>query len=194
MSRVAYREPLSRVGFRPVYPTDPFQASHRGGLSGLGDAPVPDQSIVNYSGQWTSDFSSSPQDVLNQVSGALAGDGLVVVNSNITASLANQAEAALALSGTVFGVALTIRVNNGQGYAKPADVASIVNHEVYQATGQMPVSSTAALTAMPGTPGADAATRPNAPGSFTAWLEQNAAMLLLGLAGVFVLPALVKKL
>jgi hypothetical protein len=193
LSRVAYNRPFSQVGFRPTRRTDPFAAAHR--LSGLGDgAGVPDQSIVAYSGQWMTDFSSSPQDVLNQVSSALGSDGLNVIRSSISTSLASTAEAALTGSGTLFGISLSIRVNNGMGFAQATDVASIVNHEVYQATGHMPASSTAAIQALPGTPEATDAMKPKLPGDFTTWIENNATWLLLGVGAILVLPQLVKKL
>jgi hypothetical protein len=87
------------------------------------------------------------------------------------------------------------------GHAQASDVAQLVNHAVYQVTGNMPTQSSAALagvgggglpSSQVGQPGG--AGPPSPPGSIGAFLEQNMTTLLFALGAIVLLPAVVKKL
>jgi len=256
MSRVAYREPLSRVGFRPVYPTDPFQAAHRGGLSGMGamgddsatmaslgfssaqvaqilaahsdgslsdngylfllqggvpvgdlanflaqdpgadssgsaaasssaSAGVPAGATVTYQGPWVTTNTQNANGILAGVINNLASAGLKVLGTSLNAGLlANVSLLHLAEPGQQFGVTLQLQVT-GSGFASANDVASIVDHQVYVASGVMPRGSSATVTAGGTTPGGTPAT------SLAAWFEQNASWIFLGVGAVVLLPSLI---
>jgi len=77
VSRVAYNEPFSRVGFRAVRKTDPFQAAHRGGLSGMGAMgdDSADLSAAGFSGAQISQILAAYAD------GALSAQGYATLVS-----------------------------------------------------------------------------------------------------------------
>jgi hypothetical protein len=155
-------------------------------LSGLG-AMVPDQSILNYVGTWTvpATFEDAAS-VMTAVVSALEQDGLEVRSSSTSGSMFSAQ----------FTANLQIQVNNGMGFSDPNDVISIVRHEVYVATGSMPVADSIPTVQTPGAAAAVSTGQPVPvatagsanPINFTAWLEQNAEMIGIGAAALVLLP------
>ena len=157
-------------------------------------AGVPTGSFIKYQGQWETTQTQSPGDIVHAVSAALASDGLPVVQSSEDSSTKAFVFGAF---GVAFNVTLVLQVT-GPGFAQAADAGSIVNHEVYKATGIMPASSTVLVTATgPGGTGTGLppGSQPNQPPTtLTQWIEQNAMWIGIGILAVAVLPVLVKKL
>jgi hypothetical protein len=166
----------------------------------MGDAAapasgVPNGALITYSGTWeTTVQDSDPQDILRQVVSGLPG--LKVLQQDIQVGAGGYIAAAFEI-GTQFSATLVLQVNNGMGFAQPQDAASIVDHQVYMVTGQMPLSSGASVSAMPGTFNPATVAGAQTPGSalsLASWFENNAMWLLLGVGAIAVLPGLVKKL
>jgi hypothetical protein len=217
MGRVAYGRTLIRTGYRPYGMTNPQAAaaglsgtpfepsrlhgypfSRRGGsaLHGLG-AMVPDQSIVTYTGKWTPTYFMGANDIITAVSAALAKDGLSVKNVSTDAGFLDSTVLDMTIQPTPFNVTLQLQVANGQGYGNPADIASIVDHEVYVATGTMPAASSIPIVQAPGgspTPTGQPAgpvpgtSLPGTPVDLTTWFEQNIGWLALGAGALLLLP------
>jgi hypothetical protein len=223
MGRVQYDHSLYRTGYRPYGKTNPQQAAsglsgvsmHHGvfgpwrlagmgqnqpftraggfALHGLG-AIVPDQSIVTYTGTWTPTYFMGANDIITAVTSALAKDGLQVKNVSTTAGFLDTTVVGMTIQPTPFNVTLQIQVANGQGYGQPSDIASIVDHEVYVATGSMPAASSIPVVQPPG--GAPTATgQPGAvpPGGavdLTTWFEQNIGWLALAVGAALIVPKL----
>lgn len=213
MGYVVNRRGIQRTGFREFGRTDPFAAAQLSGLGrtpfdpeilretlgqhhpftadggwglhGLGDI-VPNGSLVTYTGQWVTDISTTPDQMLAKVAAALSRDGLHVVSSSQSGGFLG-----IMFSGS-FTATLQIQVSNGMGYANPSDIASVVDHEFFAASGEMPTGSSVSVQSIPGaTPGI------NLPGTSTdllGWLEQNAMWIGLGLLGMVIVPDLLKKL
>jgi len=162
----------------------PFPPSGGWGLRGLGDI-VPNGSIVTYTGQWnipTALITLSPSELLAAVTNALSRDGLHVISSSQDSGLLGMVMLVM-LEGS-FTATLQIQVSNGMGFGQPSDIASIVDHEVFAASGAMPQGSGVSVTSIPGsTPGVP---QPGTP-DITTWLEQNAVWFGLGLVGLFAL-------
>jgi hypothetical protein len=202
MGYVTHRQGLYRTGFRPVA-TNPYAATQLGltpfepeilrehglgqthpftpgggyGLHGLGDI-VPNGSIVTYTGQWITDISSTPDGILAEVVAAVNKDGLHVVSSSQSGGLLG-----LVFTGH-FTATLQIQVNNGMGFGNPNDIAAIIDHEFYAATGEMPQGSSASVTALPGEAGSA-----SLPGPATNW-QQIAMLIGAGLIGIAVIERL----
>jgi len=212
MAYVTHRQGLYRTGFRPY--SNPWHATQLGktpfdadmwrlgqiraftrgggyGLHGLGDI-VPNQSIVTWVGQVSGSATRSVQDVIAAASAALQNDGLAVTSTSGLPFAIFDINIQLSSAATV---TLVILVNNGMGYGDPQDIAAIVNHEIFLASGVMPSGAVTVVKA----PGAAAAATaagaglPTQPTDWGAWLQQNAMWLGLGVLGIFVLPDLVKK-
>jgi hypothetical protein len=138
------------------------------------------------------------------VAQALGADGFAVRNSQLsTSGIASY----VGLEDT-FQVTLQLQVNNGQGFADPNDIISVIRHEVYVASGYFPLADAiptmqtpdptqpGGLAAAVGTGQPTIAGAPPPPGtstSITAWLEQNAMWVGLGLAALVLGPALMEK-
>lgn len=199
---VAMYRPNS-YGFSALGQGKPFTPAGGYMLHGLG-AIVPDQSVVNYSGTWSGTWDMTPQDVIDAVTTALPADGLMVRSVSSSAGMvANTKVFDLAGGNQTFQVSMQLQVNNGQGYGDPNDIISIINHEVYVATGAMPVGGSIPTVQAPGTAAPVATGQPAVPGApalpgvptdWASWLEQNALWIGLGLAAVVLGPALVSKL
>jgi hypothetical protein len=220
MGRVVYDHSLYRTGYRPYGTTNPQAAAAglagtpfapaklrgypftaRGGttLRGLG-AMVPDQSIVTYTGKWTPTYFMGANDIITAVSAALPKDGLNVKNVSTDAGFLDTTIVGMTIQPTPFNVTLQLQVANGQGYGQPSDVASIVDHEVYVATGSMPAASSipvvqppggpATPTGQPPGPGAGMPPGPAGPVDLTTWFEQNIGWLALGAGALLLLPKL----
>jgi len=190
MPRVSYMIP--QQGFRPKTNPVTALAGLRGigvrgvGLGALGDAAVPTGSFLKYQGQWTTTQNLSASDILQAVTSALASDGLPVVQASNDAGAQAFVFGAF---GVTFNVTLVLQVT-GPGFAQGSDAGSIVNHEVYAATGVMPLSSSVVVSSTgPGGTGTGPVP-PTAPTDWSTWLQDNALLIGLGIAGVVLLPKL----
>ncbi len=186
----------------------------RGGRGlGMMGAMVPNASVVTYQGTWSNTSQNDdPNSILQAVLAALTVDGFSIRTSSLGGGSSipgvTVAEDWL-FTQMPFTVTIQLQVNNGQGFSDPNDIISIVRHEVYVATGQFPSADSiptmqtpdptqpGGLAAPVGTGQPTVAGAPPPPGSastFTAWLEQNAMWIGLGLAAVVLGPALMEKL
>jgi hypothetical protein len=159
------------------------------GSSPASSAGVPTGSTITYQGQWASTYSTSPADIVNQVARAFPQLGLTLVGSQIQASLGSTAMATISGSGAPFGVTLNLRVS-GPGFAYVNDAQANIDHALYQVTGKMPTASSAVVSGVPGAGGSSALPTAN----LAQWFEQNATMIFVGLAVLFIGPQLVKRL
>lgn len=172
------------------------QRVRRRGMGALGDM-VPDQAVVTYQGTWQNYDISATTGVLQAVISALNKDGLTVRNSSTNQGVLGGIEASLGFGTT--NVTLQLQVNNGQGFADPNDIISIVRHEVYVASGQFPLADSIPTVQTPGSSAPTATGQPPVTGApplpgqsidMSAWLENNAPLLLLGVGAVLLLPML----
>ena len=146
-------------------------------------AGAPTGAYLTYQGTWTVTFTQSANDIISKVGAALAAFGLKLTNSNSTVG-------ALASAGlSTFTVQLQLLVT-GPGFAQPGDAGSFVDHAFYTVTGKMPVASSTSVQSLPGGATVGGAPPPAAQ-SLTAWLEDNAFYIGLGIAAVVLLPKLI---
>lgn len=197
ISYVNYNQSLYRTGFRPYGKSDPHAANQLEGypftetggqmLHGLGIL-VPDQAIVTYNGTWrlANVATQRADDIIAAVSSGISREGLIVVDSQNDAGFWSTD-----IAGHPFHVTMHIQVNNGLGYNDPNDVASIVNHYYYDATGEMPPTGTASLTKLPGGGGTQLPDLTKT--DWGKWLQDNGIWLGLGVVAVTVLPTLLRK-
>lgn len=180
----------------PANAPAPAPRTRRRGLGGLGDM-VPDQSVITYQGTWQNDVITSPQNILLAVTQALTQDGFAVRNSQIaTSGVASY----LGLEES-YQVTLQLQVTNGQGFADPNDIISVIRHEVYVASGYFPLADSIPTVQVPGASSPTATGQPNVAGappppgmqSITDFLEQNAMWIGLGLAAMVLLPAVMHR-
>lgn len=215
MAYVTHRQGLYRTGFRPIQ-TNAWAATQLGktpfdfdlwrlgqvrpitpgggyGLHGLGDI-VPANAVVEYRGSWNVAISGiSPDTVLAEVVAALQQEGFHVLTSSQSGGLL----------GTVFTGKFTVDIQmqvTNDGYSSPSDVAAIVDHEAYLATGNLPLGSSVSVLSTSGTPGAGlppaglpAGLIPTVPSNWNAWLQENALWIGLAVVGAFVVPPLLEK-
>src|SRR5208282_3780565 len=164
----------------------PFTASGRYGLHGLGDT-VPNGAVVQYQGQWATTVDTTPDGQLAAVVAALQADGFHIVSSSETGGFWSE----LLFGGNGFTATITLQVANGMGFAQPSDIAAIVDHEAFTASGIMPSGSAASVISLPNsTPGVSL---PATPTDWGTWLQQNALWIGLGLVGVVILPEILEK-
>jgi hypothetical protein len=222
MGRVQYNHSLYRTGYRPYGMTNPQAAAsglsgvsmHHGvfgpwrlagmgqnqpftraggfALHGLG-AMVPDQSIVTYTGTWTPTYFMGANDIITAVSAALANEGLKVTKVSTSAGFLDTTVVGMTIQPTPFDVTLQIQVQNGQGYGNPSDIGSIVDHEVYVATGSMPARSSVPIVQAPGgvpTPTGQPGAVPPGAVDLTTWFEQNIGWLALAVGAALIVPKL----
>jgi hypothetical protein len=188
----------------------PFTSKGGWRLHGLGQGgAVPDGSILTYQGTWTSTYTKSPQDVITEVSAALAADGELAVRPPVTTDAGWSQFKVLVgpISPGPFNVTMKVQVTNGVGFGSPSDAASIINHYVYQVTGQMPISSTIPTVQPPGG-GAQATGQPMAidpttglplgtpsdQETFGDWMSTNWPWLALAAGLVIGLPVIARNL
>lgn len=141
---------LSGMGqHQPFTPAGGFKLH---GLGALGDAPIPNGSLLTYSGTWQSVFNTGagyaqptdPQSILNAVVNAINADGQLTVTqapNTLSSSFLATIEGIFGSSNS-FPVTLVLQVTNGQGFASVNDVISIIHHYVYTVLGGLvPLSS-----------------------------------------------------
>jgi hypothetical protein len=114
-------------------------------------ASVPVGSVVTYTGTWHVGYFTSVQDVINKVGlGLLNNDGITVKTASggilgavgaIDNYLGGPAE---------MTVTMDVQITGGSGFGSVDDVASIVNHEAYQATGTLPTVFSTPKVKLPG--------------------------------------------
>jgi hypothetical protein len=223
MGYVTYNHSLQQTGFRPYGKTNTFAATQLSGvadtaglgqnypftpgggwqLHGLGDLgdelgedlgdlgeTVPNASVVTYQGQWivTNVATQKPADILAAVTAALVQDGLLVLRSSTDAGFWSTE-----VLGHAFNVTLQLQVNNGMGYGQPSDIVSIIRHEVYAVSGAMPQSDQITVNSVPGG-GASPIADLTALQDWSTWLQENAAWIGLTVAGLVIVPTLVRRL
>lgn len=214
MGYVVYDSSLYRTGFRPIGDTNPYLATQLGAvpfrpdylhgmgqahpftdaggymLHGLGDI-VPDQAVLSYSGKWQNTSTQSPQDVINVVTAALAQDGLAVRNVSSDAGMLANTKLLGIAELTSFNVKMQLQVTNGMGFGDPSDVISIIRHEVYVATGKMPLADSIPTVQAPGGGAATQTGQPLGPGAaedWSSWLQDNFSWIAMGAAALVLLP------
>lgn len=118
-------------------------------------ATVPTGSIITYSsGDWYSGWFSSAIDTINAVGQLLvSNDGMKIrkVNSVSVNGIVSAVDKYLG-GPAKFSVELEIEITGGLGFNSVDDVAAVVNHEAYQATGKLPAISSVPKVSIPGTP------------------------------------------
>lgn len=150
-------------------PTDPTSAP-------TSTAGFPAGSTLTYSASWgthgvlTADSGSS---VAKSIAGPLAAMGIYVT---------------VAATNSIFNTqnSLTLNVLTTEDYGAAADVKSIIDHQIYLAsgTGALPTSTYTTLTvAVPGT----AAANPNSPSQLPTWLTQYGLYIAAGLLAFVVI-------
>jgi hypothetical protein len=148
---------------------------------------APTGSYLTYAATWTTSSTKTASDILQAVIAALPHDGLAVVSSSTTAGILANTKLIFAEAGQSFGVTLQLRVT-GPGFAYPTDAASMVNHEVYAASGLLPLASN-----IVGGGGSGSPASPSGAQTLTAWLESNAVWIGLAVLAITVVPALIRK-
>lgn len=174
----------------PVTPGPTVVAPQQAGPSTPAGAPT--GSYLLYVGNWAVTLSQSMNSIIAAVRSAVAGYGLQITNVNCPACSSVSPSSILASMGVQsFQVQLQILVT-GQGFAQPSDAGSIVDHAFYTVAGKMPTSSSTSVQQLPG---AGAGAPPGAPGtSLTAWFEQNAMWIGIGILAIAVVPNLIRRL
>jgi hypothetical protein len=181
----------------------PFTRSGGFKLHGLGQAGIPDGSLITYHGTWTSVFNtgqgySQPgyaQAIVDGVVAALNADGQLAVLSyprDLSSSVSGTVSAIFG-SNAPFDVSLQLQVTNGMGFGSVNDIISIIRHYVYTISGQFPVHDQIVAVNSPGSgaPNWQATGTPPPPGpppNLTAWLEKNIGWIALGIGAALVLP------
>ena len=130
-------------------------------------------------------------------SGTLADplEGLLSTPSQVVAAMAQYLQGTgLSISSTqsssYTGNSFTVTVTDSIGHALLSDAQSVLDHALTSINGVKKVSSSIQIGSLgSGVPGAVPAALPAT--NITSWLESNAAFIGLGLAGIFVLPALI---
>jgi len=165
-------------------------------MGALGDM-VPDQSVITYQGTWQNTATQTAAAVLQAVTAALTQDGFQVRNSSSDAGIWGSTALLGFAEEITFHVTLQLQVANGQGFADPNDIISVIRHEVYVATGQFPSADSIPSVQVPGSTAPTPTGQPNVAGappppstSLTDWLNQNASWLALGVGAVVLLPML----
>jgi hypothetical protein len=162
-------------------------------LAGLGNGVsvippsvgVPAGTMLTYVGTWQTTWTMRSDEVLAQVAQRLALSALPVRSSSrVTSSVLTD----VLLTPQNFDVTLSIQATGA--YAKLDDVISIIRHTVYEVTGNFPLADSIPTlngqsTGMPGSP--------STASTWSAWMQDNAGIIGVGLAAVLLSVALVKK-
>lgn len=143
-------------------------------------AAIPTGSILVYNATIDTHFWSNESAIVAGIAGALSQVGIQIIGQS-TGSASGLGN---------FTVQLQLQVT-GSGFTLPQDARSIVDHAIYVQTGKMPLSSGAHLVSTPNTPGVSAP--PGSAQSLTAWFEQNASWLFLGIGALVLLPSLIGR-
>ena len=141
---------------------------------------VPTGSTLTYSGTWqTSTQYSTAGGVLTAVLAALRGFGIQVLGQDFSIGVVGALKAGT-YTPTPFTVTISLSVS-GPGFGQQSDVAAIIDHQVYQVTGAMPLGSNIVIGSVPGNATAPPST------SLATWFEQNATWLFLGVGALVVI-------
>jgi hypothetical protein len=160
-------------------------------VAGATGAGVPTGSTVTYVSTWSTSIQAgeNPPSIIQAVAQTLAGQGLTVTGSDIV----SQASWASGLVHTSWPFTVNLQIHVGDaGHAQASDVGQIVDHAAYQITGVMPTGTQASLTYSAPAGGGGGGGGGSAL-NMTAFFEQNAPWLLLGLGAVLLLPALIER-
>lgn len=96
---------------------------------------IPDKSIVTWVGSWIPGVGANPQESAGQVSTQLSQLGMKAVSITWTGdSFLNVGQDAIKFT-------IKVQTVGGTTYGSENDVQSIINHAVYEAVGQLPISS-----------------------------------------------------
>jgi hypothetical protein len=214
MSYVTHRQGVYRTGFRPY--SNPFAAAqldgvglgirlHQslgrtpfdpemlhgypftpGGGSRLGDLGdiVPNGAVLHYQATWVTDIHTTPDEMLASVTAALSRDGLHVMSATQSGGFLGE------LWTGHFQVDIVLQVSNGMGFGNPNDAASIVDHEAYLTTGQVPASQISVVSI----PGAAGGVPDPGATDWNTWIQQNALWIGAAVVGVALLPSLARRL
>lgn len=103
---------------------------------------LPDGTVFEYqSTDWSVTFASGPQEIISRVASNLQSKGLYVrANSYKTPSVLAQIYGD-AVGSYKYSVDMQVQIENGVGFASVDDAASIIDHEVYVITGNLPTHS-----------------------------------------------------
>jgi len=180
-----YGNPVSKSGS----PTSTVAAPLQAGPSTSAGAPT--GSYLLYQGTWqipSSHAFTTPAQILASVLQALKSSqlGLQVVKASQSGGL---------LTVSNFNVQIELFVN-GPGFAQPNDAGSFVDSAYNRVTGLMPAVSYTVVTQLStgAAPTGVSPFPPNQPppATLTAWFEQNALWIGLGVVAVVVLPRFIK--
>jgi hypothetical protein len=163
--------PFTPEGGYRLHGLDGRMRIRRLGLGFMGDAGIPNGSIVTYQGTWTSVFNTGagykqqgdPQSIVNGVVAAMNADGqLTVIQApqGLSSSFTGAVSAALGLQHP-FSVTLVLEVTNGLGFSDVNSIISIVQHFVYQISSLFPQASAITSVVTPADPNAAAAASPS---------------------------------
>lgn len=153
--------------------------------------------LLNYNAEIQTGFATSVASALSAISATLAQLGINITNSQNNGSLLAVAESALTFSGQTTGITLQVQVNNS-GYAQATDLQSVIDNAVFQATGNLPLSSSIAFAAGTQPTAQGAASTSLQTGGLTGFFAQfgagAATGILLALAGVVGLVVISKEI
>lgn len=161
---------------------DPGAAAEQAVTGGGSAAPagVPNGATLVYSASLNAHLfaSGSINTFLTALAGGLPDLGLQVVGSKSSTS-----------GLSAFNIQMQLLVT-GAGYAKAQDVQAVIDHLVYVQRGEMPISSSISVTGLPGSAGSGGVTLPAQ--SLTAFIEQNALWIGLGVVAIFIVPKVLR--
>lgn len=163
---------------------DPGASAEAAAITAGGSVPtaagVPNGATLVYTAALNAHLFSSGgiNTFLTALAGALPALGLQVVGSSSSTS-----------GLSAFNIQLQLLVT-GAGYGKAQDIQAVIDHAVYVQRGEMPISSSIAVTGIPGSAGSGGVALPAA--SLSSFLEQNAMWIGLGVVAIFVLPKVLK--
>ena len=172
--------------------------------SASGNASTPTSGVVvqtgallNYSAEIQTGFATSVASALTAIAAMLAQQGINVTNSQNNNSLLGVLESAITFSSQTTGITLQVQVNNS-GYGQATDLQSVIDNAVFQATGNLPISSSIAFTAGTQATAQGASSTNLQTGGLTGFFAQfgagAATGILLALAGIVGLVVISKEI
>jgi hypothetical protein len=163
----------------------PDSATPSGGQSSAssGVGQVPAGSRLLYTANWTAGIGNL----------SVSANSAISNLSNLAASRNLQVTGASATSNGPIHYAIEIHVLDTIGHQYTNDVKSVLDALLQQVVGNNLNGTELAITAVPNTSG-QVASPDGTPKSFTQWLQDNALMVGIGVAAIFLGPPLIKKL